>query len=482
MKKAFYILLLSAFTLNTIAQNWTEPVKISTLQGINNYPDFCIDNDGIIHCVWSYYVESNYKHIYYSKSTDDGQTWSTPENVSQNTSLWMENPHIVSDSQNNLHLTYDINVGNPCGTLIVYRKFDGAVWSNEDTVSTGWLGSRLNRLVIDHNDKLYCFWFNDYQNGTEFYRVLENGQWGEVTMVYNNNDSYYLEKAVVDETNKIHCSGYRYFAGQTPYDERIVYSTYFNDFWSDLTQVSYNYDAWTGNDIALDSDNNPQIVWRQAINDSIPPDNGTLYSKFDGINWTNPIILAEDASEQAIAIDINNKTHIIDNEEFENGYRLIHYQFINNEWVGEIIEEDTYGNYGNKLISRGHYLYLVSAKAYSSSPNPDIPIVLRKYEITTNIENNFAPVFNFCKIYPNPSSGNTTISFSLKETTHTSIKIYDLQGELINTLINEKKKKGEYKIIWNGTDKNGKEVNSGLYLICLQAGRQIMTRSVEFIK
>jgi hypothetical protein len=36
--------------------------------------------------------------------------------------------------------------------------------------------------------------------------------------------------------------------------------------------------------------------------------------------------------------------------------------------------------------------------------------------------------------------------------------------------------------MWNGTDENGKEVISGLYLIRLQAGRQVMTRSVEIIK
>ncbi len=482
MKKLIIFIWLAIMGASPKAQNWTAPVQINTLQGYNNNPDFCISNNGTIHCVWSYRIEPNHRIIYYSKSTDDGLTWSTPENVSQNDTMWMENPHIVADSENNLHLTYDYNTGNPGATLIVHRKFNENGWSEMDTFSTGWPGARHNRLVIDHNDKLYCFWFNEYQNGTEFYRILEYNQWGNIMIVYDNDDSYYLEKAVVDSTNKIHCSGYRYFEGQTSYDQRIVYSTYFNNIWSDLTQVSYNYDAWTGNDIAIDSDNNPQIVWRQAINDSIPPDNGTLYSEFDGTNWTNPLIIVEDASDQAIAIDINNKTHIIDNEELEDAYRLVHYQFINNEWVGNIIEEDTFGNYGNKLISREYYLYLVSAKAYSSSPNPDIPIVLRKYEITTNIENNIAPVFNAYNIYPNPSLGNTTISYSMQEGKQTSIKIYDLQGKLINTILNEKQAPGKYQTMWNGTDKNGKEVSSGIYIIRLTAGRQIMTCPVEIIK
>ncbi|HAL64625.1 MAG TPA: hypothetical protein DCP10_03525 [Bacteroidales bacterium] len=481
MKKALFFCFLIVLIIDSFAQTWTEPIQISTLQGINNNPDFCIDNSGNIHCVWSYYVESNYKHIYYSKSVDDGQTWGEPENVSQNTSLWMENPHIVADSENNLHLTYDYNSGNPYQTLIVYRKFSGNAWSEMDTVSMGWPGARHNRLVIDHNDKLYCFWFHDFQNGTTFYRVLENGVWDEIQIPYNNNDLLFFMKGVVDSTNKLHCSGYRYFEGQSAYDDRIVYFTYYNNIWSDLLQVSYNYDAYTGNDIALDNESNPQIVWRQVINDSIPPDNGTIFSKFDGTNWTSPIVLAEDASEQAITIDKNNKTHIIDNEEYEDGYRLVHYQFINNEWLGEIIEENEYGNYRNKLISGADYLYLISAKAYSSSPDPDIPIVIRKYEIITSIENN-PKVIDIFNIYPNPSKANITISYSIKETKHTSIKIYDLQGKLINTILEKNQAPGKYQMMWNGTDKNGKEVNNGLYLVRLQAGRQFMTRSVEIIK
>jgi len=473
-------LLLIFLPIALLSQTWTEPVQINTLQGSNSNADFCIDNSGNIHCVWRYKVESNYMRIYYSKSVDDGQTWSEPENVSQNTSLWMDNPHIVADSENNLHLTYDYNCGNYYQTLIVYRKFSGNAWSEMDTVSIGWPGARHNRLVIDHNDKLYCFWFHDIQNGTTFYRVLENGVWDEIQIPYNNNDSYFLSKIVTDPSNKLHCSWYRYLDGQTSYDQRIVYSTYSNNIWSDPIQISNDFDAWTGNDIALNNSNNPHIIWRQVINDSIPSENGTLYSKFDGTYWSNPVIIAEDASDQAITIDINNKTHIIDLEDLEDAYQLVHYQFINNEWLGEIIDDD-FGNCGNKLISGEHFLYMTSIMVQSFSPY-NSSVVLRKYEITTSIENKPIPVIDLYNIYPNPSTANTTISYSLREAEYTSIKIYDLQGKLINTILEKKQAPGKYQIMWNGTDKNGKEVKNGLYLVRLQAGRQIMTRSVEIIK
>lgn len=476
----FFFLLFLCFS--SVAQQWSEPVQINTLQGYNSNPDFHIDKIGTIHCVWSYKIEANHRIIYYSKSTDDGQTWSTPENVSQNTDLWMENPHIVADSQNNVHLSYDINVGNSSATLIVHRKFNGNTWSDADTVSLGWPGARHNRLVIDHNDKLYCFWFHEYQGGTVFYKTLENDQWGELMMVYDNNDLFFFMKGTVDSMNNIYCSGVHHYDGQGGYDDRIISFNFIDGEWSDWVQLSDNT-SWGGNDIAIDYYNNPQIVWRQEINDSIPPDHGTHYSKFDSGNWSYPAMIAENSDDQAIAIDKNNEVHIVDNEKSENGYNLVHYQIINNEWVGEIINEDNYGFFVNKLSYREQYLYLLNIKVDTViGACPESSINISKFEITTNIENSFTPSINYYKIYPNPTSGKTTISYNLNTAKHTSIIIYSLKGELIKTIIDKKLAPGVHKTKWNGTDKNGKEVKNGLYLVRLQVDKQIMTRSVELIK
>ncbi|MCF8337053.1 MAG: T9SS type A sorting domain-containing protein [Bacteroidales bacterium] len=458
-------------------------MKINTFIGLNNNPDFSIDNSGIIHCVWSFRIEENHRVIYYSKSIDDGLSWSAPENISQNDSLWMENPHIVADSQNNLHLTYDYNTGNPGETLIVYKKFEGQNWSEPDTVSTDWPGARHNRLVIDHNDKIYCFWFHDFQNGTTFLRTLENGQWGEIMTPYDNDNSYYVDNVIVDSTNVIHCSGYHFYNGQTSYDQEIVYSTYENQVWSDLTEVSQSHDfeVWAGNDIALDNKLKPHIVWRQTVSNTIPANDATMYAKFNGSNWSSPEIIVEDPSDQAIAIDKNNKVHIVNNEKFENGYRLVHYQFVDNEWVGQLITENQYDYFDNKLFLKNQFLYLLNGRVDTIYPS-ESSITLRKYELKPNTVESFSSAFNSLTIYPNPTHGKTIITYILKETKHIALKIYSLEGKLLKTIMKKKQAPGEYQIIWKGTDKNGKEVDNGLYLIRLQAGRQIMTRSVEIIK
>ena len=104
-----------------------------------------------------------------------------------------------------------------------------------------------------------------------------------------------------------------------------------------------------------------------------------------------------------------------------------------------------------------------------------------KTDMITSINNIFRPLYR-CNIYPNPFKQNVKIEVKLNKEEFLLIRIYTMQGKLINTLIDENKSPGKYEITWNGKDNNGKGVSSGLYLVRLQSGRNILTRSVEYIK
>ncbi len=79
-------------------------------------------------------------------------------------------------------------------------------------------------------------------------------------------------------------------------------------------------------------------------------------------------------------------------------------------------------------------------------------------------------VFELKQNYPNPFNPTTTISYSLPEAVNTVVRIYDLRGALVRTLVDEHHEAGYYKIIWDGKDARGQQVASGLYLIHIQAG------------
>lgn len=71
--------------------------------------------------------------------------------------------------------------------------------------------------------------------------------------------------------------------------------------------------------------------------------------------------------------------------------------------------------------------------------------------------------------YPNPFNPNTTIKYSLIEASHADINIYDIRGHLVRNLSQDARDGVNY-LTWNGTDRNGKNLSSGVYFYKIKAG------------
>ncbi|MCH7974588.1 MAG: T9SS type A sorting domain-containing protein, partial [Bacteroidetes bacterium] len=71
--------------------------------------------------------------------------------------------------------------------------------------------------------------------------------------------------------------------------------------------------------------------------------------------------------------------------------------------------------------------------------------------------------------YPNPFNPSTSIEFSVPVNSNVRLTIYNLLGQVITTLVNEELSAGNYSVIWNGTDTNGLQVSSGVYLYKMKA-------------
>lgn len=79
--------------------------------------------------------------------------------------------------------------------------------------------------------------------------------------------------------------------------------------------------------------------------------------------------------------------------------------------------------------------------------------------------------------YPNPFNPTTKISFSLPEMSFVSLKVYDMLGREITTLVNETKSDGKYEVEFNAS-----ELPSGIYLCVLNTGNYQNTRKMLLIK
>ena len=79
--------------------------------------------------------------------------------------------------------------------------------------------------------------------------------------------------------------------------------------------------------------------------------------------------------------------------------------------------------------------------------------------------------FGITNNYPNPFNPNTTIEYNVENSGHVSLKIYDIMGRSVRTLVNEYKESGrpDYKVVWDGRNDNGQQVSAGLYLYTLSS-------------
>ena len=84
--------------------------------------------------------------------------------------------------------------------------------------------------------------------------------------------------------------------------------------------------------------------------------------------------------------------------------------------------------------------------------------------------------------YPNPFSGSTTIAFEVEEPSKVALEIFNYQGQLINTLLNEDLPQGLHSVLWNGTGYNGDAVSSGIYIYRLSIGKTVSMKKMLLMK
>jgi len=79
--------------------------------------------------------------------------------------------------------------------------------------------------------------------------------------------------------------------------------------------------------------------------------------------------------------------------------------------------------------------------------------------------------------YPNPFNPSTIIGFTLPVASHVSLKIFDVLGREVKTLVNENREPGEYREIFNAN-----QLSSGLYFYQIRAGNFIQTGKMQLMK
>lgn len=154
--------------------------------------------------------------------------------------------------------------------------------------------------------------------------------------------------------------------------------------------------------------------------------------------------------------------------------------------VKVVVKSDTNGNYSAPVYPVVGGLYKMKAEA-SGYVGAFTNIY---FEIGTNVVNFDLVDLNMTsdkvdvRIFPNPIQAGKGGSFvyALNEDAVVSVSIYDLNGALVKHIVkNERKSRGVYYFIWDGTDENGAYIKQGVYILTINTGREVIVKKL-FVK
>ena len=137
-------------------------------------------------------------------------------------------------------------------------------------------------------------------------------------------------------------------------------------------------------------------------------------------------------------------------------------------------EDDKGNTLTFKVYDKLSHTYLDIDKEFVFTPDMRLgdgldPIILNNASIPNKV---------FLKsVYPNPFNPSTEITYSLDHNIYVKISIYDIQGRLVDNLVNQQQSKGEYSILWSPNN-----LSSGIYFLKMEAEDYLTTHKLILLK
>jgi len=227
-----------------------------------------------------------------------------------------------------------------------------------------------------------------------------------------------------------------------------------------LTGISAN-DVWVVGDYAFVAD-----VWYglRVIDVSDP------YYPFEmsSLEMDGPATAISVYGNQAYIANGGNGLRVIDITEPSNPYEVGYYIISSTETIPSYVW-DVYVDNGYVYVSdawQGTFIF--------------------RYSLLVNVgEDHFyssPEKFKLFQNYPNPFNSVTIIPYSLSKKVFVDLTVYDVVGHQVKKVVNSVQSQGSYNVLWDGRNKNGQYVSSGVYFIALRTGESHQTRKMVLVK
>ena len=361
------------------------------------------------------------KGIY--KSTDLGNSWAESGLSGQ----WIRD--FAINSSNEIFIT---SVGSQFGDGVYKSDDNGNTWTKVwDAISSG-----MNCLYIDRQNVIYVG-MNYYDSQGGIFRSEDGG---------NTWTNIFELPANIYEIVKLN-------------NGRILAASYGQIYFSDDNGVNWNSTSSglvqaTISDIALNQENEIFITTLGY---------GIYKSVDNGLTWITKMGAGWDFS--CLKISSDGKI----------------YAATQGNWLYESDDNgDNWFLVNGGLNDSKYILSLEITKSgflFAGMDYYGIYKSANKVVTTLNEENTVPSKFELMQNYPNPFNPSTSIEYSVPSNEYVLLKVYDLLGNEVNTLVNERQSAGNYEVNFDASN-----LASGIYFYRIQSGSFIQTKKLMLLK
>ena len=140
-------------------------------------------------------------------------------------------------------------------------------------------------------------------------------------------------------------------------------------------------------------------------------------------------------------------------------------------------------------LPQGHYSALVFIEELSVLAGVTNDIDTVKVTLTvdqqTAVDDNQGTLptdYSLEQNYPNPFNPETVIEFNLPAPSHVTMTVFNIIGQKVTDIVDENLSAGNKRVVWDGRDAAGHEVQSGVYFYRITTDKFSMTRKMMLLK
>ncbi|MEO6695390.1 MAG: SBBP repeat-containing protein [Ignavibacteria bacterium] len=336
---------------------------------------------------------------------------------------------------------------------IKYDSSGNQMWIRSyDGPGTG--GNFINDITTDQQGNIVLTGSSDLDFLTIKYSINGNQMW---VKKYNGpqNNIDYANAIITDTVGNVYVTGksYKYWA-------TIKYNSSGDQIWI-VNNNHWGESNDAANDIIIDDDGNV-CVTGTSVN-SVKNGSFITTAKY---SYNGYVIWEKKAQNRATGIkivkDLNNNLIVL--VKLNIGFVTLKYNpagillwFVNYGSSNELPFALAVDNFGNKFVG-----FSINENMQSSNYG-----LIKYSETITNIipTNSISEKFQLKQNYPNPFNPNTVINYQLAVNGFTSLKIYNVLGNEVASLVNEKQNAGSYDVKFDGSN-----LSSGIYFYKLEIG------------